>query len=181
MNVLILGGTAAERMESARAVHQESRTGGGALVVVDARLDDERVRRALEAWISDRVTDAKGDVLRMAELGTLFVDSVASLSNETQRLMLEFTRRRSDRFFDDSGPSWFGRLAVGDSGSLATAVARGRFSALLYDALDKIRIELPRPDPRGRRWTRSCHRDSKSSTRACPAAKHSAAVQDSSA
>lgn len=160
MNVLILGGSPEERLAVASAVHRDSRPGGGSLVAVDARQDDGRVRRGLEAWISDRGAETEDDFLRFSDLGTLFVDSIASLSVETQRLMLAFTRRLADRFFDDSETSWFGRLAVGETRGLPAAVAQGRFSTALYDALDKVRIELPRRGANAPNETRTCPRES---------------------
>jgi DNA-binding NtrC family response regulator len=156
VNLLIVGGTAGQRLSVARTFHDRSRTRIGPLVKVDAALEENRVRAGLEAWISGHGPESWGDPLRFAERGTLFVDSIAALSIETQRMLLAFTRRRADQDFDHRESAWMGRLAVGNEEHLAASVAQGRFSSTLYDTLDKVLIELPAMIDPDRRAARSC-------------------------
>lgn len=149
VNLLIVGGTAVQRLSVARTFHDRSRTRVGPLVKVDASIEEDRVRLGLEAWISEQGCDPWCDPLRLSERGTLFVDCIAALSLETQRMLLAFARRRADQELEAGESPWLGRLAVGNEEPLAEMVANGRFSSALYDTLDKVLIELPRPNDRG--------------------------------
>jgi hypothetical protein len=59
-------------------------------------------------------------------------------------VLLAFMRRAAGITTQAPGcDSWVGRLIVGNAEPLAVAVAAGAFEPALYDALDKVRIELP--------------------------------------
>lgn len=143
-NVVVIGGTTERRIQVARAFHRESPLRGSEFAVIDARVDDERLMSALLAWTGDvRATEA--NPLGSARHGTLFIDHVERLSPETQRLLLGLAERilgEPSAPVDAQGP---GRIVAGNPGSLAAAVAEGRFSDSLYDALDKVRVELEVP------------------------------------
>ena len=145
VNVLILGGTHRQRVRVAYEFHRESVLRGGPFLCLDARHDDERLRMALQAWTSATDPDPGADLLRAAERGSLFVDSVANLRQETQRMLLAFMRTSANDRLDTGVDGWVGRILVGDAGQLSVATAEGKFSGALYDALDKLRVELPSP------------------------------------
>lgn len=158
MNLLIMGGTPDARWAVVRSFHDQSRTRLGPLVRVDAGTEEDRIRLSLESWMSYQGGKGRGDLLRFVERGTLFLDSITALSPETQRMLLAFTRLCADGDFENLEPGWNGRLAVGSDVPLSHAISRARFSSALYDALDKVRIELPVTRELGRTAARSCSR-----------------------
>jgi len=143
-NVLIRGGTAEQRLNVAHAFHRESELRLGPFVCVDCVRDQHRLLGALHARLSATLAAPCGDPLGAAENGTLFLDHVAGLGRHTQKVLLAFTRRSLGvRAVASGGESWAGRLIVGNAEPLAAAVASGAFLSPLYDALDKVRVELP--------------------------------------
>jgi transcriptional regulator of acetoin/glycerol metabolism len=148
VNVLVLGGTAGQRASVAHAFHREGLLCNGPFLRLDARREGEWLRLALQAWLSSADAPA-ADLLRAAERGTLFVDSVASLRPDAQRLLLAFIRTALNVPLETGESAWVGRLLAGDPEPLSDAVADGRFSSDLYDALDKVRVELPSAPGRG--------------------------------
>ena len=144
MNVMVVGGTSDQRLQAAYAFHRESFLRRGPFICVDGERDEHRLRLALHEWLSPGHPDLWADPLSAAEHGTLYLDSVASLSRETQRVFLAFTRRLVDAPLERDEPYWMGRLTVGNAEHLSIAVAEGRFLPSLYDSLDKVRFELPK-------------------------------------
>lgn len=143
VSILVLGGTAGERHEVVRAFHRESRVLPGELVTVDPRTGEAAFRESLRNWLSGGPPAPGGDPLLAAERGTLLVDPVGALTPETQRLLEVFLGRAGARL-DAAGPgAWYGRFAAGSPEDLGAMTAEGRFLAGLYDAIDKVRIELP--------------------------------------
>ena len=140
-NVLIVGGTAAQRTEVARAFHRESPLFGGSFVAVDCREDEERLRVALECWTEPSET-SDPNPFAAAEHGTLYLDPVEHLSPDTQRLLLGLARRLHGETLGRREKPCAGRLVVGNPRGLAEAVSEGRFLPALQDALDKVRVEL---------------------------------------
>lgn len=143
-NVVVIGGTAERRVQVARAFHRESPLRGAEFAVVDARVDDERLMSALLAW-SAGVRATEPNPLGSVGHGTLFIDHVERLSQESQRLLLGLAERilgEPSVPADAPGP---GRIVAGNPHPLAATVAEGRFSDALYDALDKVRVELEVP------------------------------------
>ena len=143
-NVLIQGGTAEQRLNVAYAFHRESEIRLEPFVCVDCGCDPHRLLWALHARLSPMVAEPRGDPLRASENGTLFLDHVAGLGPHTQKLLLALTRRAAGSPSPTlRAESWVGRLIVGNAEPLSVAVAAGAFLSPLYDALDKVRVELP--------------------------------------
>jgi DNA-binding NtrC family response regulator len=148
-NVLVVGGTAERRDQVARAFHQESPLRTGPFVHVDCRREEERLRVALEDWTA-APTDLIGTPMnpyRDAEQGTLYLDPVEQLSPDTQRLLLALARRLHGEPAGNNDAPCAGRLVSGNPRGLGEAVSEGRFMAALYDALDKVRVELEAGTP----------------------------------
>lgn len=135
--MLILGGSAGDRLRFARAFHRESPNRSGAFVRVDCGELGPRLCEALHEFISGSEPAGANPVREAAE-GTLFLDSIADLSPRGQRMLLELASRAAGSI---AGP-WRGRLVVGSRSDLADAVEAGRFMETLYDCLDKLRIQL---------------------------------------
>lgn len=148
-NLVVLGGSEAQRLAAARAFHCASPARGGPFVALDCAREEARLRHALQLWLISDGAPAARNPLRECERGTLYLDAVEHLSDETQRLLLALTRRlEEDR--QGAGPaSGPLRLAVGNVEDLAEAVEQRRFSSALYDGLDKIRVRLGRVPWRG--------------------------------
>lgn len=148
-NVLVVGGTAERRDQVARAFHQESPLRAGAFVRADCAQEEGPLRVALEEWTA-AATAAPGtdmDRFRPAEHGTLYLDPVESLSADAQRLLLALARRLHGEPVGSADRPCAGRLVTGNPRGLADAVSEGRFMAALYDALDKVRVELETEAP----------------------------------
>ena len=140
-NVLIVGGTAAQRAEVARAFHRESPLCGGSFVAVDCRDDQERLRMALEGWAA--ASDSSDpNPFAAAEHGTLYLDPIEQLSPDTQRLLLGLARRLHGESVGRRERPCAGRLVAGNPRGLPALVSEGRFLPALQDALDKVRVEL---------------------------------------
>ena len=148
VTVLVIGGDPARRCGIAQLFHRESALRGGPFVKIDCSTEEERLRLALQAWLSPACTERAISAVRAADRGTLFLDGVESLSRDAQRQLLEWTRRSSDSPFGGEGVQWLGRLVAGSDEPLAPRVARGSFLRELYDVIDKVRVELPDPGTR---------------------------------
>ncbi len=140
--LLLLGGGAAARAEVARTFWQNGPLRGGPLVELACGRDEERLRRALEDWLTGGHGDPRVTSLRAAERGTLYLDGIEALGDGTQRLLLAFLQRFLSPAGGDAAEWWAGRLVAGASERLLRAVDHGWFSARLFDALDKIRVDL---------------------------------------
>jgi two-component system response regulator HydG len=148
-NLLILGGTEAQRLSVASAFHLASPARGGPFVALDCARDEPRLWRALQLWLAPAERTAGVNPLRECEGGTLYLDSIDGLSVETQRLLLFLTRRLDESREEPSAALGPLRLAAGNAEDLTQAVNLRRFSNSLYDCLDKIRISLDRVPWRG--------------------------------
>jgi DNA-binding NtrC family response regulator len=111
---------------------------------MDGHHEQDGLLLALQSWASPSAGEPLGDPIRAAQRGTLFIDSVTSLSRDTQRLMLAFLKNSMNVACADGGDPWVGRFAVGNAEHLSVAVSEGRFLPDLYDSLDKVRVELDR-------------------------------------
>jgi len=141
-HVLVMGGTAERRAAMARAFHVESPLRAGPFLCVDCGHDEPAVQRAIRCWLSSIDRHSSDNPLRASERGTLFLDRIEELSEETQRLLLALVRAHASGVSD----AWAGRLATGSAVELERAVAGGRFLSSLFDCLDKVRIVLgPQP------------------------------------
>jgi DNA-binding NtrC family response regulator len=143
MNLLILGGVSAEREHIARTFHQESRLRRGPFVTVTCGNRGDRLTRSLLPDLQSRGSHHADDIFRESEGGTLFVDEIDLLPLATQRLLFDFLRRGRSSLSTDSG--WSGRIAAGSATRLEYLARRGQFHSQLFDALDKLRIDLLLP------------------------------------
>jgi hypothetical protein len=142
VNLLVLGGTPEQRLQVVYSFHRESLVRRGSFVCIDGRHDQDRLRLALQDWTTCCDFGDPADPLRAAQHGTFFLDSVASLSRDVQRLLLAFVSRSMNLTSPDGQGVWIGRLAVGNPEHLSLAVSEGRFLPGLYDSLDKVRVDL---------------------------------------
>jgi len=141
ISVLVVGGSPGRRLQVAHAFHRRSRLRRGPFVCIDAGREEAVLRDALRSWGSRE--GAGSDPVAAAQQGTLFIESVSMLSDETQRLLLEFCLRHLNATPQTSAHPWIGRLVVGDGYRVRRAVRAGAFSPALYDAVDKVRVDLP--------------------------------------
>ncbi len=141
-NLVVLGGSEAQRAEIACAFHRSSPARGGPFVVLDCAREEQTLGLALRQWLVPGRDSPAANPLRDCENGTLFLAAVESLSAETQRLLLSMTRRAEEGFGGQESARGPLRLAVGSAEDLAEAVEERRFSGALYDSLDKIQIRL---------------------------------------
>ena len=135
--MLVLGGSAEDRTQLARSLHRESANHAGAFVRLDSDRDEATLAVALQEFLS-AAGATNGNPILQAAGGTLFIDSIASLSPHTQRLLLELVSRT-----DGTAAGlcrW--RLVTGTGTDLSPDVEAGRFLTALYDCLDKLRIQL---------------------------------------
>lgn len=136
-SVLVLGGSAEDRTQLARSLHRESANHAGAFVRLDSDRDEATLAVALQEFLS-AAGATNGNPILQAAGGTLFIDSIASLTPHTQRLLLELVSRT-----DGTAAGlcrW--RLVTGTGTDLSPDVEAGRFLTALYDCLDKLRIQL---------------------------------------
>ena len=75
-NVLVMGGSAEQRLQIAYAFHRESLVRRGPFVCVDGERDELRLRMSIQSRVSSMCPDVPADPLRAAEHGTFFLDSV---------------------------------------------------------------------------------------------------------
>ena len=141
INVLVMGGSRMAREDVARAFHHESPLRSGPFVRVDCELDEQRLCRALHAWMSGAF-DSSNSSLMVAERGTLYLENIDKLSSRAQRLLLAFVSHNATSCQWSEGSSWSGRLVAGSETHLGDQVIEARFLEPLYDCLDKARIEL---------------------------------------
>jgi DNA-binding NtrC family response regulator len=148
-HLLVVGGTAADRLRVARSHHDESALRLGAFVAVNCARREPQLRESLRYWLGFAGSAGAPHALWSAERGTLFLDAIGQLSRDTQQQLLEFASRELPSP-PERASRRVGRLAVGCNEDPWDLVARGRFLAPLADALDKVRVEL---DARRRRGT----------------------------
>jgi DNA-binding NtrC family response regulator len=142
-NVLVLYGTRAGRDRVARSFHSSSANPAGTYYRFDCAEEEDRLRSTMRAWIAaDGCADEPAALLGDGR-GTLFLDAVDVLSGECQRLLLIFSKRLTEAAVSGQAPP-IGRLITGSPTNLESEVAAGRFAAQLYDALNKVRVDLRR-------------------------------------
>ena len=148
-NLLVLGGTESQRLAVARAFHRWSPLSQGPFVALDCMFDEPRLWRALQSWLTAGGPPFGANPLHACRRGMLYLESVGSLSDPSQRLLLIFARQLepgSPAVLVEPRPL---RLAVGNTEDLSEAVDRRSFSSALYDCLDKIRVEIGRIPKQG--------------------------------
>jgi len=138
-SLLVIGGQVDERQAVALAFHETGPLRQGPFVFFDCARREPALKLALEAALTDANTSFGANPVLAAWGGTLHLDSVQSLSIETQRLLLCLVHRlQSDQ------DAWPLRLSAGAAHRLEDVVSDGAFLPALYDGLDKIRFELER-------------------------------------
>ena len=147
-NLLVLGGTPAERLAVARAFHRRSPLAAETMAAIDCEREESRLVRALERWllVGAAPEPQPGDVRERA--GVLYLEQVSALSAVAQRLLLMIANRMHGDADAGRAPGP-ARLMAGDRHDLLRAAETGRFSAALADLLDKIRVDLGRGRSRG--------------------------------
>lgn len=140
ITVFVVGGTPEQREQTARRLHHESIVHDGPFVAVDCSTDETSLHQALAAWCAGTPGDVATDPVARASGGTLYLDSIESLSGESQRLLLEVQRK--DGATSPGRPRWAARLIVGNARDLSAARYEGKFDAALHDAIDQFRVTL---------------------------------------
>lgn len=140
-HLLVVGGHPEERAAVALAFHRVSPLRLGSFLRIDCRLEEKRLRVALHHWLTHAGRLLAANSLWSAERGTLYLESIGSLSLDSQQLLLTFANRCSALSSGGDG-GWTGRLAVGSDEDPWDLVSADRFLGSLADGLDKIRIDL---------------------------------------
>lgn len=147
-SLLVLGGTAADRVAFVREFHDNSAMRHRSLVIVNCAAGDDALRGALCAWLGLPLAPA-APLLDDPAPGTLYLESVGRLSSAAQKLLLALAHqidREGAWTPAERGPH---RIACGDDPRLFDLVARREFDPALFDALDKVRAELGSSRRRG--------------------------------
>jgi hypothetical protein len=139
----VIGGSAEQRLQVAYAYHRDGLVRPGTFVCLDGGRDESQLKLSLESRLSSAGPVSIGDPLRTAEHGTLFLDSIARLSKDTQRMLLTCLQHRLDLSGEEDEERWSGRLIAGNAEPFSWAAGEESFSVALFDALDKVRVELP--------------------------------------
>jgi DNA-binding NtrC family response regulator len=137
------------RARVARAFHREGPLRAGPLVRIDGAHDQPMLERALVHWLTGGRGDGVPASVRVAERGTLFIDALHALGDTSQRMLLAFVQRCGGSTSVRGDEDWGGRLIVGAPAGLIDAVEAGRFSARLFDTLDRLRVDLRPSAARG--------------------------------
>ncbi len=147
--LLVLGDDPGARAAVAEEFWRVGPLRSGPFVRVDCTSEESTLAAALEDWLTVGQDGRSATRLRATERGTLFLDSVDSLSPRTQRLLLAFVDRFLAPGLDASSGAWRGRLIAGAGTGLRVAADTGGFSIALLDGLDKLRFEPGLPGQRG--------------------------------
>jgi DNA-binding NtrC family response regulator len=138
--LLVIGGQAVDRRAVAYSFHRESPLKHGPFVAVDCRVDERRLRTALQALLANTAPDPGPDPVRAAWCGTLFLDDVEALPDDAQRLLLCFARHTLGGSVAD-GSGWPVRIAAGAREDFEPFAPSGILPELV-DEIDKIRLHL---------------------------------------
>lgn len=138
VHVLVIAPDRLRRLACAAEFHGASVLRSGPLVSVDCATEEPMLSRALLGW-SRHTLDASGaHPLWAVAHGTLVLDRITRLSEESQSRLYELVRRPRS----GSGGEWCGRLIATCDEAPEAAVAAGTFSGPLLDCLDKVRLDL---------------------------------------
>jgi len=138
-SVLVLRGTAAGRDQVARVFHAASGHPAALFHRVDCASDETLLDSLFRALLSD----AESSLPSPEDERTLFLDVVEALTNSSQRLLLLVIERLAEMApCGERRP--IGRLIAGCHEDLQEEVDAGRFLPELYDAINKIRVDLGR-------------------------------------
>jgi len=147
-HVLVLHGTKAGRHRTARAFHEAGVRPTARFLELDCSAGEDGLDSTLRAWIAESEVARDPAATIRDDRATLFLDGVEDLSPECQRLVLILINTLAQSAtFGEQLP--FGRVIAGSRIDLARAVVAGRFLPQLYDAMNKVRVELHRYRKRG--------------------------------
>ncbi|MCC6651238.1 MAG: sigma 54-interacting transcriptional regulator [Candidatus Eisenbacteria bacterium] len=144
-NVLVTGGTRAQRLLVVREFHRASPIAREPIVMMDCLKDERALTESLEQWL---LAGSTGGRPEGSAVGTLYLDSITSLDAVSQRLLLMLAHRLQG-FEHGERPPGPQRIMAGDRSRLVRAARTGRLSATLLDHLDKVRVELALRRSRG--------------------------------
>ena len=137
-NLLVIGGTAADRVAIAGALHRDSRLRGKPFYVTGAGAYEGLLRTSLRSWAG---LAPAGAPLACAG-GTLFVDQIALLPRDIQELLIPLATRLAGETGESAPVAGPARLAAGSREDPVLHVAAGRLLPTLYETLDKLIIQL---------------------------------------
>jgi DNA-binding NtrC family response regulator len=158
--VMLLGPTGSGKSLIARHfVHKKSRRSGKFVSVDLSTLPKDLVASHLFGSVRGAYTGSVADkagAFEEAHGGTLFIDEVANLTDELQKMLLTVLQERSvTRVGDTRERSVDVKLVVATNEDLSDLVARGSFRADLYMRLNPASaIGLPALIDRGLDWSR---------------------------
>ena len=135
--LLVIGGQASDRQAVAFSFHRSGGLKQGPFVSLDCRSEASRLRTALQSLLANAAPDPGPDPVRAAWCGTLFLDGVEALPDDTQRLLLCFAQHTLGGSVA-SEDGWPVRLAAGSAGPHASDGLLGE----LLDEIDKIHVDL---------------------------------------
>ena len=136
-NLFVIGGTAADRVAIAGALHRDSRLRGRPFCVTGAGAHEVLLRASLRSWAGP----APASTPLACGGGTLFVDQIAFLPRDLQELLVPLASRLAAESRESAftGPA---RLAAGCREDPVLHVTAGRLLPALYETLDKLIIQL---------------------------------------
>lgn len=135
--LLVIGGQASDRQAVAFSFHRAGGLKQGPFVSLDCRSEGPRLRSALQAVLANAAPDPGPDPVRAAWCGTLFLDGVEALPDDTQRLLLCFAQHTlGGSVATEDG--WPVRLAAGSAAAPGSEELLGE----LLDEIDKIHVDL---------------------------------------
>ncbi len=158
--VMLLGPTGSGKSLIARHfVHKKSRRKGKFIAVDLSTLPSDLVAAHLFGSVRGAYTGSVSDrsgAFEDAHDGTLFIDEIANLSNEVQKMLLAVLQeRRVTRVGDTKERSVDVKLVVATNEDLGVLVGQGRFRSDLYMRLNPASaITLPALTERGVDWGR---------------------------
>jgi DNA-binding NtrC family response regulator len=134
LNALVVGGDPEWRVAAARDLHHAGSRGRLGFIAFDARRNPDALLMSLRLWSQDPASAPEP----VPEAGTAYVEHITELSPAAQAALLSFAERVSDQHTTPGSPA---RVIAGSPEDPWQAVESGRFSARLYDCLDKLRVQ----------------------------------------
>ncbi len=146
--VCITGETGTGKELVARAIHNESRRGGGAFVPVNCAALPEGILESelfghVKGAFTGAVRDKKGR-FELADKGTLFLDEVVELPIVVQAKLLRVIQEgKFERLGDEKTLSVNVRLICATNRNLKREMEKGRFREDLYYRINVVPVHLP--------------------------------------